>query len=670
MFADLHNFTALAESMDFEAVSDLLKTIWARLDRVIEDHSGFIDKHMGDGVMAVWGAPYAHEDDAERAVAAGLELHRVLRTTLQRLSHIAVDDLQLRVGIHTGLVMATYLGLHNEYTMMGDTVNIAQRLQEMAYPGTVVISASTYRLVRGVYRVQRLETVTLRGRKEPIGAYRVLERLPQPTVVRYRGGTGMEVNLVGRDAELDRLRKAFQHMLQSRQPFGVVVIGESGLGKSRLLMEYTAELETLVSNLNLFSARGLPEATKVPFFLWKTLWYNRFNLSDNETPEAARTRFLRGVHELWGKQLGPVPAIQAAHVIGDLIGLKWPGSPYVHPNDTPDERMKQATEMTRVLLQRVAAQGPVVLLLDDLHWADSGSMDMLQALLQPTESPLPLLVLAGARPELQQRTSTLYQHMTAIFLEPLPRRAELVREAFPALKRLPDSVLQALIDRADGVPYFMEEIAKSLLQNGLVNGRDADEAALLAHIRHKIPASLNALLQARLDALPNSARGVALLASVVGRVFWSGAVVAAAQQSIQMATGILQITNERTTQEVQLALQELTRAEMAFPRVGSVLKGEQEYIFKHALLQEVAYSMLPIKYRKMYHLAVARWLAQRVGPDLKPVVAHHLEQAGLYLEAAQQYAIAAEHARHQGVDEEARWLARRAERLRRQAVGG
>ena len=363
-----------------------------------------------------------------------------------------------------------------------------------------------------------------------------------------------------------------------------------------------------------------------------------------------------------------MPAVQAAHVIGALIGLHWPNSPYLHPDATPDERMEQATEMTRVLLQRVGRQGPVVLLLDDLHWADSGSMDMLQALLQPTETPLPLLILAGARPELQQRTSALYQHMTAVFLEPLPAKAALVRDAFPDLRPLPDSVLQALAERAEGVPYFMEEIAKSLLHSGLVDGHERDEAALLEHIRRKVPTSLNALLQARLDALPGRTRGVALLASVVGRVFWSGAVVAAAQQSIQMATGVLQSDNRRLAQEVHMALQELTRVEMAFPRVGSVLKGEQEYIFKHALLQEVAYGLLPVKYRKMYHLAVARWLARRVGPDLKSMVAHHLERAGLYLEAAQQYALAAEHARQQGVDEEAHWLARRAEQLRHQVV--
>ena len=202
VFADIMDFTALAEQMDFEKVTDLIKDVWLRLDQVIVDHGGYIDKHIGDEVMAVWGAPYGDEDDAEEAVDAALALQDTLEEYIQNSNRKGVERLKIRVGINTGYVLAGYVGLRDEYTVMGDAVNVASRLEERADPGTILISESTYRIVRGVYEVQRLEPFSLKGKTQPVQAYQVIGRLAQPSRLRYRDVGGLTTRMVARDDEL------------------------------------------------------------------------------------------------------------------------------------------------------------------------------------------------------------------------------------------------------------------------------------------------------------------------------------------------------------------------------------------------------------------------------------------------------------------------------------
>jgi class 3 adenylate cyclase len=232
LFADIQGFTALAEHLDFEEVSDIVKEIWERVDLIIERNNGYIDKHIGDAVMAVWGAPQAREDDAERAVSAALELQRAIADYAAHSARTGTEHLKMRVGVHTGLVLAGYVGKRGEYTVMGDTVNVASRLETSAEPQTVIISQSTYQLVRGMFDIHPVEPLKVKGRVQPLSVFRVEGMLIQPNRIRYRSTGRLETNMVGREAEIKQLAAAYQRMRHSAKPTLVIVRGACCLSSS------------------------------------------------------------------------------------------------------------------------------------------------------------------------------------------------------------------------------------------------------------------------------------------------------------------------------------------------------------------------------------------------------------------------------------------------------
>lgn len=665
LFADVHGFTRLSAEMDFESISYLIREVWQVLDSVIEQYGGYIDKHMGDGVMVVWGAPYSREDDAERAINTALGMQAALAEYAAGSQFAEAKQLRLRIGINTGQVLACYVGLKSEYTVMGLSVNIASRIEEIAEPGTVVISDNTHRLVRGTFDVQRLPELQLLGLSEPVPLYTVTGKRVQPSLIRYRGAGGLRTRMVGRGAEFARLGEMYKHVIETQQPMLVLAIGEAGMGKSRLLMEFVTRLDTAGTGLQLISARGLEQVANVPFFLWKSLWFNRFGISEGDPPDEAREKFLHGVQQLWGGHLGVVSAVETAHVLGTLCGLEWPDSPFVNRVTKASMRRRRAFMLTRFLLSRMAERGPVILLLDDLHWADRGSMDLLAELTEPGDEPLPLLALGAARPDQLTRHTLVFERAAFVELEPLPASADLVAAAYPDLAGLPKPLLEELARRGEGNPYFIEEMVKTLMRNKPPTGQLATD---LETIKETLPSSLHGLLQSRLDALSPEARGVALLAAVVGRVFWVGALSAALNFSTG-STGILNVASAGLRGSVDQALNELTEAEMAFPRAGGVFTGEREYIFKHSLLRDVAYSLLPRRYRIECHTAIAGWLAVRAGPDFGAVVAEHYERAGDLHMAAIYYRKAADHAAATGAGGEEDWLKSQAARVEASAGG-
>ncbi|RPI33867.1 MAG: hypothetical protein EHM70_04715 [Chloroflexota bacterium] len=665
LFADVQGFTALAERLDYETVGDLLKEIWLKLDDIIQVHGGYIDKHIGDAVMAVWGAPYAGENDAERAVAAALDLQNALKDYAETSDQPGAKELQIRVGINTGQVLAGYVGVNNEYTVIGDSVNVANRLEQAAEVGTVLISESTYRLVRGMFQIRRLGPLQFKGKTEPISTYLVEGVLPVEGRMRYHSVGSMETCMVARDAELVTLDNAYQQALKSTTPVPVLITGEAGIGKSRLLMEFTSHLEVDESSFLLLSARALAQTTRVPFYLWKSILYSLFGIRDDDPPEVAQEKFQSGIRMYWGTKTSPISWVEAAHLIGSLTGITWPDSRFLAETDNnPAARLKRAYELTRDLLCRMCTNHRTVLVLDDLQWADSGSLDLLAFLLQPGMFALPLLVLTAARPEFVRQQPRWANVSQMISLTPLPVKAEMVAGAYPDLRSLPNEVLVELITRSDGNPYFLEEMAKGLIKWGIAEG-NYTPSEIIERLRTQPPESLRAMLQARLDGLSREARAVALLASVVGRVFWVGAVKAAARPAAGMGTGPLMVMPSSVIDRViQDSLRQLVRAELAFPRAGTQFSNDQEFIFKHSLLRDVAYSLIPHRYRMQYHLAVAQWMSDRPNPDFKLMAAEHFEQAGVLFEAALQYEQASKVAQTRGFTKEADAMLSRARTLR------
>jgi class 3 adenylate cyclase len=665
MFADVQGFTTLAERLDFETISDLIKEVWRRLDAIIEDHDGYIDKHIGDAVMALWGAPFAGENDAELSVTAALALQDELGECVKSLTIPGADKLKMRVGINTGPVLTTYIGLRNEYTVMGDTVNVANRLEDIADPGTVVISESTYRLVRGIFRVRRMPALSVRGRTDPISAYLVDAPAAQPGRIRYRSLDSLETHMVGREDELKRLNAIYAEANNSEKPTMVLITGDAGLGKSRLLMEFTNQLELDDPSINIISARALNQASQIPFFLWKSLWHNYFGISGDEPIEVSQGKFLLEVQKIWGKQLGLTSSLEAAHLVGHLTGLKWPESKYISDLEKdPNAGVKRAFEMSAELLSRLCTTRQTVLLLDDLQWADKGSLDLLAYIFQSTSCTLPILILSAARTEFIRERPIWANLAEIITLQPVLFDTKSVARAYPDIRFITEPVLDQLAHRAEGNPYFLEEMVKSLVKSNLSEG-NRTQGEMLDQLNTQPPESLQVMLQARLDALSREARSVALWASVVGRVFWVGAVIACANTATDTGTGPLVSVPPMVVERIiQDALRQLVRAELAFPRASSRFSSDQEYIFKHSLLREVAYSMIPLKIRDNYHLAVAHWLADHDNPDFQVMSADHFENAGSYFEAAEQYERAADYARARGAEGDAKSLLGRAKVLR------
>jgi len=643
LFAEIMGFSVLADKLKPEQVSLETKALWEEFNQIIKEHGGLIVNHLGDSLMVVWGAPESQEDDTEKAVFACLALLNGLARFKESASHPAVKGLRLRMGIHTGLALAGYVGARGEYTVLGGTVNIAKRMEESGQPGDVIVSEATFQDIRGAFQVKRLAPIQLMDTKALVNIFQILEELPQPTKLRYRSKGGLETNLVGRSGEMDRLADIFLSTQEVGQPHLALITGAAGLGKSRLLFEFAGHIETENPLLTVVSSRALDQTSRVPYYLWKELWSNRFEINEDDPLDVSQKKVIDGVLTLWGRALGEVTAVEAAHFLGVLIGVNWEKSRYLDPYLTkPQERVERAFDLMGELLVRASQRGPVVLILDDLQWADPGSLKLIKYLWRTNGRGLTLLMLASAQEEFMNEGGLEFLDADRIELQPLPISADLVREAYPVLKNETENVLIALAKKADGNPYFLEEMVKNLLSAG-----EFTEIGV-----NKLPKTLAALLQSRLDLLSLEGRATAYFAAVSGRVFWKGSVLAAYRRAPGV-TQVLDVSSHNLVGKVQKSLDELMEKELAFLRVGSSFSGDREYIFKHALLREVAYQRMPDDLKEACHHAVATWLADRVGPERSISVAHHFEKARVFDRAQEFYTLAADHARSLGSFEEA-----------------
>ncbi len=649
LFADVSGFTAMSETLDAEEVADTIGACWQRLDGAIIQHQGRIDKHIGDAVMAVWGIPRANENDPTYAVRAALALQRELAALSAELAQKRGISLRMRVGINTGPVLAGRTGTTAEYTVIGDAVNLASRLEHAAPVGGVLIGHTTYRRVRGLFDVQAQQPLTVRGKAEPVRTYLVVNEKTRPFRIEQRGIEGVETHMIGRDTELAALQTLYANVGDQKRPHLALVVGEAGLGKSRLLYELANWLEVQPGQRWLLRGRARAETVSIPFYPWRVLWADHVGLADDEPPDVTREKFERGVIELWGTADEGANPIEATHTIGYLIGIDWPDSPHLAPLRGNAQMAKGlAFYLTQQLLTRLGAVKPIVMLLEDLHWADSGTLELIDFLLESRAS-LPLLMVGATRPDLLDKAPRLCQSSasrTPLYLQPLSADAAraLVLDIFhhaETVDTVPTELVERVIRQSEGNPYYLEELIKMLIERGVIAANPAGWQVFLNRLADVImPDSLQGLLQARLDALAPHEKSMAQRAAVVGRIFWSGAVAATHPETDPIPT-----------------LQQLTRRTMVYPRETSTYAGENEYIFKHALLRDVAYETLPKKQRRVYHAQVARWLESMTTDD--PIqsaqVAEHYEQAedrakavALYRQAAQ--AAAARFANREAVE--------------------
>jgi len=620
LFADIVGSTEMSQGLDAEEVVEVMDGALQRLAVPVEEHGGRVTRFMGDGFKAVFGVPVARENDAEQAVRAGLRILEVARDYACELADTRrLSGFDVRVGINTGLVVAGGFS-EAEDTVMGVPVNLGARMESAAPPGGLLISCYTYRHVRGVFNVRPLDPIVAKGFCEPVPVYLVESAKPRAFRMPTRGVEGIETRMVGRKAELATLREAFLQTIESGQARTVTVTGEAGVGKSRLLYEFTNWVELRPEMTWIFQGRATEQMTDTPFGLLHDVLADRFQILNSDSAAVARHKLVAGVTGFMGEG-----AEEQADFIGHLVGLDLSGSRHLSGILSEGGQIRQRAFHYLVQFFRAVSHSddsPVLLLLEDLQWADEGSLDLIEHLTR-SFGDVPLLTVCLARPALYARRSLWsadHSFHSRIHLERLSKLDSicLTDELLQKVGHPPVALCELLVNEAEGNPFYMEELLKMCIDDGVVvKGAEEWRVELSRLDATRIPPTLTGVLQARLDRLPREEKAVLQWASVVGHVFWDGAVAEAGR-------------GEAEREVVLAALARLARRELILQRDGSAFEGARESMFAHAMLHEITYQSVLKRLRREYHRQVASWLVahsvQRVG-EYAGLIAKHFELA-------------------------------------------
>jgi class 3 adenylate cyclase/tetratricopeptide (TPR) repeat protein len=610
LFVDMVGSTAQADGADPEDVRDRNQLYYDVVRGRIEMHGGTVEKYVGDAVLAVFGAPLASADDAERAVRASRSVLEGIDELNRRHPGL---DLAVRAAVGTGEAMVTIDATPEDTLATGDIVNTASRLQNAAPTGGVIVDAETRRLTRHAFAYEELPPVVAKGKREPVPAWLVGEPI---TGIRPISHTP----LVGRDQELSLIRSAWERAVRSSRPHLVTVLGPAGIGKSRLAREFA---DDVAGDGRALWGRSLPYEEPTPYLAAGEIVRRAAGIFDNEPADAARAKLT----SLAGSLLPEHEVDDATRYLSLLLGLGLD-----EPTDDPIYLQFAA----RQLVERLAEREPLLLVFEDLHWADDALLELIDYLVAHVRNHR-VVFLALARAEFLEARPNWGTGMTGhttLPLEPLlPDEATEVVAAL--LKDAPADAVERVVNTAGGNPLFIEELAAAL----------ADDPSA-----GDLPSTVRAAIAARVDALPPEARDALLHASVIGNTFWSGVV-----RGIGAAG------------DVEEALEDLEARGLVQRRPDSTIADDVEYAFKHSLIRETAYATLPRSTRRELHAAAARFIEGSVGSssELAWLLAHHWREAGETEKAMSYFVKAAERSRDALATEETYDLYSRALELAR-----
>lgn len=657
LMADITSSTDLLVRLGTEAWVEIMNRVFHILESEIYRYGGEVHQFRGDGLVAFFGASAAHEDDPERAVLAGLAMQRALAAYTAELSERDIT-LRLRVGINTGEVIVTSVGnsrQHSEDTAMGEAVALAARLEAAAEPGTVLVGENTYRLVRSQFEWEPLGMLSLKGISHPVAAYRPLAPVAS-------AGYAYPPPLIGREAEFRTLKECVEGLYSGRGGI-VVVMGERGMGKSLLVgqvRQHFARRQMLLAEaaapspaLEWLYGRCRSYGQSSPYSMWIDMLQSWLGVRPAESKEETRQRLRAQAEALWGPRCS-----EYYPYLVILLSLPF-------DDDFPEWIVRQAAEWKREVplstemawgqhiademavlrqhtflavrswIEALARRNPLVLTLEDLHWADTTSLELLEYCLPLCEQE-PLLWLALCHPE---RTSPAWRFRNLVETE-YPHRTTIITLASLSEEQscefinqllgpdaLPAEVCSLVIGKSEGNPYYLEEIVRSLVEQGtLIRDEEAGKWRLAREVDSlDLPDTLQSLLMARIDRLAPEERRVLQMAAVIGPVFWSGVLEAMA--------GSRALPGDRAmdTATLRACLTALQRAQLIYER-GRVPDLGMEYVFKSTLVRDAAYESLLSAQRAAYHLKVAEYLEELAGPETWPrhysALAYHYRRAG------------------------------------------
>jgi class 3 adenylate cyclase/tetratricopeptide (TPR) repeat protein len=592
VFSDLKGSTALGERLDPEALHEVKDRYFAAMAAEITRHGGKIEKYIGDAILAVFGLPRAYEDDALRAVRAAIAMQAALdRVNVDLMARYGVA-LGNRTGINTGEVVANDDPTADQKLVTGDAVNIAARLEQAAPENEIYVGEVTYRLVRDAVEVEAVEPLGLKGKTQPVPAYRLISA---------RGVDGnlrrLDTPIVGRDEELGTLARVYREVTADRVVRLVTVIGDAGVGKSRLVHEVVDQMAT---DARVLRGRCLPYGDGITFWPLRLMVCAAAEIANDDPPELARAKLMA----LIGEQ-------DVADRLASATGL----SPASFP-------LHEVNWAARKFLERLAASGPVVALIDDIHWAEPAFLALLEHVLDSSAGAA-ILLLTTARHDLLEEHPQWAERAAATRLVLRPLSDEASTQVVANLlgsAGLPAAVVARIIGAAEGNPLFVEQMLSMLIDSGALKQEDgrwirAEERAEIA-----VPPTIQALLEARLDKLGRAERAAVEPASVIGLEFGQPALASLAPEAVRP-----KLDEHMTT---------LTRKQ--FIRLSRALESEPIYRFQHHLVRDTIYNGLLKRARARLHIEFVRW-ADKVNADrdrsleFEAILGYHLEQAHKYL---------------------------------------
>ena len=576
LFTDMTGYTALSEQHDPEDIQALMASVQSKVSAIILKYHGHVERVIGDGILAVFGLPTSHEDDPVRAIKAAREIHQTVASLQAFKSVVGAQPMTMHTGINTGLVVtANPRPIDGEYQLSGDAANLASRLSDIAEPDTILVGSETYRQASGIFDFEARSPEKVKGKSDVIQAFAVLRVKDRPVTVRRK--TGLQSRLVGRRLELSQLREA---MARLKQGYGSIcaIIGEAGTGKSRLVDEFEAEFAT--HQQNWITGFAYAHTQQIPYYPLLDLVRRWLKPKDIATSDDLKALVAERVGAMLGMDAEEIPIIQG------LLGLEV----FETEGMSPEIWQKRLTIAVTRLMSAIAAEKPTVFCLEDLHWADTASLDLLRAMLAEFGSPS--ILICTCRPQFSLFTRHQSEALGAVYREIRlgelsPSEAKDMMESLLDSGVLPLYLVRLIRDRAEGNPFYLEEMVNALIDAGALIYKQDQWQLKRAFLETDVPSTIHGVIASRLDQLSPKARRVLQEASVAGRAFLYDILKRISVYGDGIDDG----------------LNELERSGLVHTRA---LLPEMEFMFKHALIQEVGYSSLLRKERQQVHERIAQ----------------------------------------------------------------
>ena len=599
LFSDLTGYTAMSERLDPEDVKDITTHMFDEISKIVTKYDGFIEKFAGDAVMALFGAETTHEDDPVRAIKAANEIHKAVKALSSRFEEKIADPLSMHTGINTGLVVTGELNLEKgTHGVTGEAINVAARLSDLGSAGDILVGPDTYYQTEGYFDFKELEPANIKGKSEPIRIFKFLSQKEQP--IKIHRLHGLKADLIGRKVEMNKLLDAVERL---KQADGTIfsIYGTAGTGKSRLIQDFKGSLD--LEEIQWLEGHAYPYSQNISYSSLIDLLNRSLQIEEGDPPDEIRKKIETELGNLIGENTELIP------YVGSLFSLNYPEIEEVSPEHWKAQLQKAIQRIISALAQRA----PTIVCLEDLHWADPSFLELIRLLISEFRDPV--LFVCVYRPIISLFTSHQISNMSAhyqeIRLQDLsPSESQGMVESLLKAEVIPSDLQRFLQDKVEGNPFYIEEVINSLIESETLIRDNGHWILTRAITESEISSTIHGVISGRLDRLEKESKRILQEASVIGRTFF------------------YEILNRITELEHQIdqSLRNLERLDLIRTRA---MQPDLEYIFKHALTQEVVYSGLLKKERKIIHerigLVIEQLFHDRL-PEFYETLAYHFQQ--------------------------------------------